>query len=67
MMLSVTTPLWTMKDPHGGFVLAEEHALGLARDGRGARVESANQLGIGEKRSGVKLHRWTFPEEKSSS
>jgi hypothetical protein len=43
------------KDSHGGLSLAEERAFGLARDLGGTRFESANQLGISNKRSGVKL------------
>jgi hypothetical protein len=44
------------KDSDGWLSLAEERAFELARDDGGTGVESTNQLGIGYKRSGVKLN-----------
>src|SRR5208337_3317517 len=47
-------------ETHGGIVLLKEDAVGVANDGRRVLTERADQLRVGEKRSGVELHKKPF-------
>lgn len=55
------------EEARGGIVLVKQDAVGVADNRRGVLAERANQLRIGEKRSGIKRHKEAFPGESQAT